>query len=78
LQGYATEASALNGAFSVTDNGTTAARYAIAQTNDGRWYFDLTSPNGQVIATGQPYTTKSSATHARDAIIALVPTVAIL
>jgi len=77
-QGYATEASALNGAFSVADNGTTAARYVIAQTADGRWYFNLTSPNGQVIATGQPYTTKTSATKARDAIVALIPNVQIL
>lgn len=77
-QGYSTEASALNGAFSTSENGVTKARYVVGQTSDGRWYFNLTSPNGQVIATGQPYTTKASAQHAVDAIIALLPSVSIL
>jgi uncharacterized protein YegP (UPF0339 family) len=77
-QGYSGEAAALNGAFSVQDNGVTAARYTVLQAANGRWYFNLTSTNTQVIATSQLYSTTAGAERGRDALIALLPTIAIL
>lgn len=77
-QGYTTEASALNGAFSVQENGIVAARYQVLQAVDGRWYFNLLASNGQVIATSQTYATKSGAQSGRDSMIALLPQVQIL
>jgi len=77
-QGYTTEASALNGAFSVQDNGVNAAQYQVLKSTDGRWYYNLMAPNGQVIATSQTYSTKASAERARDSMVALLPTISIL
>jgi uncharacterized protein YegP (UPF0339 family) len=77
-QGYEGQASALNGAFAVAENGVAAAQYQVLQAADGRWYFNLTSTNGQVIATSQMYATKGSATRGRDAVISLIPTVELL
>ena len=77
-QGYSTEAAALNGALSVQDNGTSATRYQILQAQDGRWYFNITATNGQVVATGQMYSTKYGAQRGRDAMIALLPQIELL
>ncbi len=77
-QGYDNEEGALNGAFSVVDNGATTARYALKQASDGRWYFTLTATNGQVIGVSQMYSTKSNATRGRDALITLVPSIVLL
>jgi uncharacterized protein YegP (UPF0339 family) len=77
-QGYSGQASALNGAFSVQENGVIAARYRVLQAVDGRWYFNLLAANGQVIATSQTYSSKANAERGRDAMIALLPQVQIL
>jgi uncharacterized protein YegP (UPF0339 family) len=77
-QGYDLEASALNGTFSVADNGVLKARYLVKQASDGRWYFNLTSSNGQVIASSQLYSTKYNAERGRDAIIAMLPNVELI
>jgi hypothetical protein len=75
---YETLAAALNGALSVTDNGTTAARYTLVDAAGGGAYLNLTAANGQVIATSEVYASRSNALRARDAIIALVPSVSVL
>ncbi len=76
---YSSEAAALNGAFSVRDNGVSATSYEIVPTSTGgRYYLRLKAPNGQVIGTSQPYSSKTNATRARDAMIALLPTVELL
>jgi len=77
-QRYDTEASALNGAFSVHDNGTTSSRYLVLQAANGGYYLNLTATNGQIIATSEVYASKYNAERARDAIIALIPDVALL
>lgn len=77
-QRYDSEASALNGAFSVLDNGATATRYQVLPSSNGGYYLNLTATNGQVIGTSEVYASKSNAERARDAIIALVPTVVLL
>ncbi len=75
---YLDEAAALNGMFSVADNGKTAARYQVKQGASGKWYFVLTATNGQVIGTSEMYSSKYNAERGRDAVIALVPQVALL
>ncbi|MEZ4398817.1 MAG: YegP family protein [Kofleriaceae bacterium] len=77
-QRYDSEAAALNGAFSVSDNGTTAARYQVLPAQNGGYYFNLTATNGQVIGTSEVYASKSNAERGRDGIIALLPTIALL
>lgn len=78
-ESYTSEEGALNGAFSVADNGLSAANYEVVKTSTGtRYYVRLKASNGQVIGTSEPYSSKSNATRARDAIIALLPSVELL
>jgi uncharacterized protein YegP (UPF0339 family) len=75
---YLDEAAALNGMFSVADNGAKLARYQVKQGASGKWYFVLTATNGQVIGTSETYASKYNAERGRDAVIALVPQVSLL
>lgn len=75
---YLEEAGALNGIFSVADNGKNAARYQVKQGASGKWYFVLTATNGQIIGTSELYASKYNAERGRDAVIALIPQVALL
>lgn len=75
---YETLGAALNGAFSVTDNGISATRYQMLTAASGGTYFNIVAANGQVIATSEVYSSTTNAARARDAIIALLPSVTIL
>lgn len=78
-QRYDSKAAALNGAFSVADNGATAARYQVLPAaSGGGYYFNLTATNGQIIGTSEIYASKANAERGRDAVVALVPQVALL
>jgi len=77
-QGYSAESSALNGTFSVVDNGLDAAHYDIRQSADGGYYFNLKATNGQTIATSEVYASRSNAERAVNSIIALLPEVELL
>lgn len=77
-QGYRSKAAALNGTFSVEDNGVDAASYRIAPASAGGYYFDLVATNGQVIGTSEVYATKYDAERGRDALVALLPTIPLL
>ena len=77
-QGYSAESSALNGTFSVVDNGLDAAHYDIRQSADGGYYFNLKATNGQTIATSEVYVSRSNAERAVDSIVALLPEVDLL
>ena len=76
-QGYSDEANALNGAFSVAEYGVSPAAYKINQTTTG-FYFNVMAPNNRVIGTSEIYSSKYNAERARDAVIALLPTVELL
>jgi uncharacterized protein YegP (UPF0339 family) len=71
-QGYINASSAIASIASVREHGKTAGQYTLLEAVDGQWYFTLKSTNGQVIARGETYATKSNATRARDAIVALL------
>ncbi len=77
-QAYGTEAAALNGTFSVAENGLTAARYQVLAAGGSGYYVNLVAANGEIIATGQVYASQSDAQRGRDAIIALLPSVQLI
>jgi len=71
-QGYTTEASAYNGAVSVSTWGVDPDAYEVADSADGGAYFNLKAPNGQVIGTSEVYSTRSNARRGRDAVVELL------
>ncbi len=77
-EAYDTEEAALNGAFSVADNGIIKARYAVLRASNGKYYFNLKASNGQVIGTSELYATKASAERGRNAVIAVLPEIELL
>jgi uncharacterized protein YegP (UPF0339 family) len=77
-ESYTDEAAALNGAFSVVDNGKSITAYEVRTSTSGKYYFVVKASNGQVIGTSQQYTTKASAESGRNALIALLPSIELL
>lgn len=63
-QGYTSSSSARGGIASVLANGSDAASYEIFETADGGWALRLVAANGEVIARGESYSSKSNATRA--------------
>jgi len=72
-EGYQTEASALNGAFSVAENGVDPDRYEVLEAKSGGYYFNLHAANGQIIGTSEVYSTRSNANAGVNAVIDLLP-----
>ena len=77
-QGYSSEAAAMNGTFSVAENGVKSASWSLQNATGGGWYLNLVAANGQVIATSEVYTAKETAQQSQAAIMALIPTVSLL
>lgn len=71
-EGYTTEASALNGAFSVAENGIDEGRYQLRAAAHGGVYLVLRAKNNRIIATSEVYASKGNAERARDSIIELL------
>jgi uncharacterized protein YegP (UPF0339 family) len=63
-EGYSTRMAALGGIISVLDNGAYAERYTAVKGASGKYHLNLSAPNGEIIASTQTYSTKSSATRA--------------
>ena len=63
-QGYTTKASARTGIASVVENGALTSQFQISETADGNWVIRLVAGNGEVVARGESYSTKSNATRA--------------
>ncbi len=63
-EGYTTKAGCKNGIESVRRNAPLTAAYQTKTSSDGRYYFNLRSPNGQVIGTSIMYTTEAGRTGA--------------
>lgn len=68
-QMYTTEEAALNGIESCRTNGKDEAHFARLEAEDGRAYFDLKAPNGQVIGTSQMYSSTSARDHGIRSVI---------
>jgi len=58
-EGYAKKASCLNGIESVKKNCSNPKRFQMNSTPSGKFRFNLTSSNGQVIGTSQNYDSES-------------------
>jgi uncharacterized protein YegP (UPF0339 family) len=71
-QAYTTSTSAKNGIASVTTNGATAARYEVLAAADGQYFFHLKAANGQVIARGESYASKSNAQRGVETCVGLL------
>ena len=63
-QGYTAAASARNGIASVLANGSSASSYEVFETAGGSYAFRLVAANGEFIARGESYASKSNATRA--------------
>lgn len=63
-QGYTTTQSAKKGIESVLANGWDASQFRVFEAWDGGWGISLVARNGEIIARGETYATKSNATRA--------------
>lgn len=63
-QGHTSVQSARSGIASVRENGSLTSSYQITEGADGSWFVHLVAGNGEVIARGESYSTKSNATRA--------------
>lgn len=77
-QGYDSEAGALNGTLSVTENGLDPEGYELAESADGGAYFNVVASNGQVIATSEVYSSMSNARRAVDGVMGVLEVVELL
>jgi uncharacterized protein YegP (UPF0339 family) len=71
-EGYENRMGALNGLLSVLDNGGFESNYKIFEGADGQWYVSLRAANYRIIATGEAYATKSSATRGVNSTISAI------
>lgn len=63
-EGYATKANALRAIETIKAAGTQTSSYEIFATADDTWGVSLVAANGEIIATGESYATRSNATRA--------------
>lgn len=71
-QGYASAAGAAAGIDSVKANAVNADRFESRLAVDGSSYFVLKAANGAIVGVSQMYATKSNATRAINAIVAMM------
>lgn len=63
-QGYTAKSSAKDGIEAVQRNGADASRFEVFEAYDGAWGLRLVAKNGEIIARGETYASKSNATRA--------------
>jgi uncharacterized protein YegP (UPF0339 family) len=71
-EGYTTKASAQKGVASVKANGASVSNCEVFEAADGRWALSLVAGNGEIIARGETYASKSNATRAVSKIAELL------
>ena len=71
-QGYTAKSSARTGIASVQANGADASRFEVFEAWDGGWGVRLVATNGEVIARGETYSSKSNATRAVSHIVEIL------
>jgi hypothetical protein len=76
-ESYATRAGSVSGSASALANGAAASRYEIRDARDSQAYFVLKAANGELLAHSELFATRSNATRARDAFVALAQSGAI-
>jgi uncharacterized protein len=73
-QAYTAKTSAKKGIDSVKENGSEAASFKVFEAWDGGWAISLVATNGEVIARGESYASKSNATRAVNRITEILGT----
>ncbi len=71
-QGYTSRSSALDGILSVRVNGLNIDNFEVFEAADGQTTFNLKAGNGQIIARGETYASRSNAERAVARIVELV------
>ena len=67
-QGYNAEAGCANGIESVKKNSTNPDRFTKSTTDSGKFRFNLTASNGQVIGTSQSYKSEAARDNGIEAV----------
>ncbi len=71
-EGYASKQKAEQGVDSVRSNGIAASHFEVLEAGDGQFYFRLKAANGEIVAVGETYASKSNAQRAVSAIADLL------
>jgi len=67
-EGYTSKDACENGIASVKENAQIPERFALEQSENGQWHFNLTAGNHQVIGTSQMYDSKEAAQHGMESV----------
>jgi uncharacterized protein YegP (UPF0339 family) len=59
-EGYTTKAACINGIESVKKNSQEEGRFDKKESSNGKFYFNLTATNGQIIGTSEMYESKGN------------------
>lgn len=71
-QGYTAKSSAKTGIASVKTNGQDATHFEVFEASNTKWAVRLVAANGEVIARGQMYSSKSNATRAVNRMVEIL------
>lgn len=72
-EGYASKSSCMNGIESVRKNSQNPDRFVKKTTPSGKHRFNLTSTNGQVVATSQSYASSSGCSNGMKSVAKCAP-----
>jgi len=72
-EGYSAKASCMNGIESVKKNSQNPDRFDMKQTASGKYKFNLTASNGQVVGTSQSYSSDSGCTNGMKSVAECAP-----
>jgi uncharacterized protein YegP (UPF0339 family) len=68
-EGYSSKASCLNGINSIKENSAIPERWETYQDSSEEWRFRLKAANGQIIATGEGYSTEAALKDGMESVI---------
>jgi hypothetical protein len=71
-EGYTSLSGAKNGIDSVKRNGVSAENFRVLEAVNGEYYFNLVAQNGEIIATGETYETRSAAERGVETVARVV------
>jgi uncharacterized protein YegP (UPF0339 family) len=72
-EGYSSKTSCMNGVESVKKNSQTPDRFAKKKTASGKFRFNLTASNGQVVGTSQSYASDSGCSNGMKSVAECAP-----
>ncbi len=72
-EGYKTKTACLNGVESVKKNSANPERFAKKKTPSGKFRFNLTASNGQIVGTSQSYASESGCGNGMKSVAECAP-----